>query len=54
MTTLDELRVEIDKLDKILVETIAKRFEIVKKIGKYKAENNIAPLALERWQTSIR
>lgn len=38
---LENLRKEIDDIDEQLVELIAKRIEIVKKIGEFKKQNNL-------------
>lgn len=50
MDELTKLRKQIDEIDQELVKTIAQRFEIVEKIGKYKAANGIEPLAPKRWK----
>jgi chorismate mutase len=47
---LDEFRQEIDAVDKQIISLLAKRFEIVRKVGAYKAERNIPPLDQERWR----
>lgn len=41
MEYLDELRQEIDLVDRELVELFERRMEIVGEIGKYKVENNL-------------
>lgn len=41
MGYLDELRQEIDLLDRELVGLFERRMEIVENIGKYKIENNL-------------
>ena len=46
---LKKYRQEIDNIDKEIIELLAKRFEIVKKIWKYKKQNNITPLQKWRW-----
>ena len=38
--TLEDYRKEIDKIDEELLHTLAKRFDVVRKIGKLKKENN--------------
>ena len=48
--SLETYRKELDEIDAKLVETLAKRFEIVKEIWKYKKENNIQILQKWRWQ----
>ncbi|NQU88583.1 MAG: bifunctional 3-deoxy-7-phosphoheptulonate synthase/chorismate mutase type II [Mariniphaga sp.] len=46
---LDLLRSRIDALDKELLEVLSSRLEIVKEIGKYKKENNVTALQINRW-----
>ena len=41
MDKLDMLRKQIDQIDKDLLMLFVKRFSIVKKIGKYKKDNNL-------------
>jgi chorismate mutase len=48
-TRLDVLRNRIDAIDAELLETLASRIEIVKQIGKYKRENNVTALQINRW-----
>jgi chorismate mutase len=48
--SLDNWRKEIDTLDNELLTILAKRFEIVRKIGKLKKEQAIKPLDKVRWQ----
>lgn len=51
---LDNIRDEIDETDKELLEVLARRFELVRKVGKYKKENNVAIFQLERWNTILQ
>lgn len=51
---LDNLRKKIDALDEQLLEILAKRIAVVKKVGKYKEANGIPPLDEKRWQEVIR
>lgn len=46
---LDVLRNRIDAIDSELLETLSSRVEIVKQIGKYKKENNVTALQINRW-----
>ncbi len=46
---LDVLRNRIDAIDTELLEILASRVEIVKEIGKYKKENNVTALQINRW-----
>lgn len=50
MTKLDIYREEIDSLDRQLIVLLAKRLDIVQKVGKYKKENNMPALQSGRWQ----
>lgn len=46
---LSALRLQIDSLDDQLVEILAHRMAIARKIGAFKKENGLAILQLERW-----
>jgi len=46
---LDVLRNRIDAIDSELLETLASRVEIVKQIGRYKKDNNVTALQINRW-----
>ena len=46
---LDMLRNRIDAIDVELLEMLSSRVEIVKQIGKYKKENNVTALQINRW-----
>lgn len=48
-TRLDVLRNRIDSIDIELLETLSSRVEIVKQIGRYKKENNVTALQINRW-----
>lgn len=50
---LAELRTQIDEVDSQLIHLLANRFNLVKKIGVLKKENDIAPLDNKRWQEVI-
>lgn len=41
MPELPDLRAQIDALDTQLLETLARRFEVTKQVGEYKAANRI-------------
>lgn len=47
---LEKYRNELDQTDKEIINLLAKRFEIVKKIWEYKKENNIWILQQWRWE----
>jgi len=49
-TTLQWLRAEIDELDDLLWDTIAKRMDISRRIGEWKKANLIRPLQPQRYQ----
>jgi chorismate mutase len=46
---LDLLRNRIDSIDAELLETLSARVAIVKQIGRYKKENNVTALQINRW-----
>ena len=50
MEELEKLRYEIDKIDNEIVQLFAKRFDVVKRIGKIKKENGIEVLDENRFQ----
>ncbi len=50
---LEAYRHQIDSIDFQIIELLAQRFEIVKKIGEYKNLHNIPLFHLERWQEII-
>lgn len=51
---LDQIRDEIDETDKELLEVLARRLELVKKIGAYKKEKNVPIFQLERWNAILK
>ncbi|WP_338449429.1 chorismate mutase [Niallia oryzisoli] len=40
---LDELRQNIDQVDRELIKLLAARFELTEKVGIYKSKNNLIP-----------
>lgn len=50
LNPLDEIRQQIDEVDRALLEVLSRRMHLVEKIGAYKKENNVAAFQLERWQ----
>lgn len=50
---LDKLRDQIDSLDSQLIELLARRMDIVGKIGEYKKSHNITILQLRRWENIL-
>jgi len=51
---LKDFRKHIDELDEQIVNLLAKRMQVVEKVGKYKKENNLPPLDKRRWQEVIK
>lgn len=49
-TILNELRYQIDSMDKDLIDILGNRIQITEKIGQYKKENNITILQEDRWK----
>jgi len=47
---LENLRKQIDKIDESIVILLAKRMEIVKKVGKLKKKRSLPPLDNKRWK----
>jgi len=50
ITHLEELRHQIDHLDKEMFEIIAQRMKVVEEIGLYKKRNNVTVFQKNRWQ----
>lgn len=53
-STLQDLREQIDEVDRELIEVLARRMNIIDEIGKYKKLNNITVFQLERWKEIVR
>lgn len=51
---LESMREEIDSLDFQLLDLLSQRMEIVKRIGEYKLDNNLAIMQLRRWEEMIK
>jgi chorismate mutase len=49
LANLEALRVDIDNLDREVIQLLAKRMEVVQEIGKYKKENGVTILQMNRW-----
>ncbi|MEM7371332.1 MAG: bifunctional 3-deoxy-7-phosphoheptulonate synthase/chorismate mutase type II [Bacteroidota bacterium] len=49
LNNLEELRSEIDEIDKRLIDILGDRMKIVQQIGEYKRDNNITILQSTRW-----
>ena len=54
MTKLDEYRVEIDELDRELVQLFEKRMETVLKVANYKKENGMEVLQSSREEVVLQ
>ena len=50
---LPQYRTEIDQIDNQILELLAKRIEVVKKVGQYKKNQNIPALDQNRWQVVL-
>jgi chorismate mutase len=50
---LENLRRQIDRIDKELIEVLGKRMNIVHEMGEYKRDHNITILQIERWRDII-
>ena len=44
MSQLEDYRKEIDLIDKQLIDALVRRFEVTRKIGQFKKDNNIPPV----------
>ena len=51
---LAQLRKLIDTIDEEILMTLAKRMDVIEKIGEYKRDNNVTILQLERWLEILR
>lgn len=54
LSTIEELRHQIDKYDDTLMEVFEHRMEVSRKIGEYKKQNNITILQTSRWDEILR
>lgn len=52
--TLDDLREQIDAVDKDVLEVLASRMKIVEKIGEFKKDNNVTTLQSSRWDALLK
>jgi chorismate mutase len=50
---IDDLRLRVDELDGQILELLAKRMEIVKRIGQHKKDTGMDALQLERWKKVV-
>ncbi|QXV67495.1 bifunctional 3-deoxy-7-phosphoheptulonate synthase/chorismate mutase type II [Mucilaginibacter sp. 21P] len=51
---LAELRAQIDKIDDLIIQKVAERMTIAEQIGKYKKDNNITILQVNRWEEILK
>jgi chorismate mutase len=51
---LDEYRSQIDRVDNYIMEMIAERMDIAKKIGEFKRDNNMVILQSGRWDEIVK
>ncbi|MBN1158656.1 MAG: bifunctional 3-deoxy-7-phosphoheptulonate synthase/chorismate mutase type II [Bacteroidales bacterium] len=54
LSTLEELRDQIDHYDDKLMEILELRMQVAEKIGEYKKQNNITILQTSRWDEVLR
>ena len=54
LSSIEELRREIDIFDDKLMEILEHRMDVAKKIGEYKKQNNITILQTSRWDEVLR
>lgn len=54
MINITQLRKQLDKEDKKLLITLGKRFDIAKKIGRYKKSAGLPPLDRKRFNEVIK
>jgi chorismate mutase len=52
--TLEELRMQIDKLDDEVLKLMEQRMAVAEKIGKFKKENNVTILQSSRWDKLLK
>lgn len=53
MKDLQQLRTEIDKVDKEIIGLLSTRIELVKQVGQYKKMNNLPVVDMNRWQAVL-
>lgn len=54
LSSIEELRKQIDNFDDRLMEILELRMEVAEKIGEYKKQNNITILQTSRWDEVLR
>lgn len=53
-TKLEELRKQIDEIDRSIVILLAKRMKVVKEVGSFKKKNNLPTFDQSRWNEVIK
>jgi chorismate mutase len=51
---LESMREKIDSIDLQLLDLLSQRMEVVRHIGEYKLQNNVAIMQLRRWEEMIK
>lgn len=51
---LQQLRAKVDSIDEQLLSVLASRMELIKELGIYKKENNVAVFQPERWREIVK
>jgi chorismate mutase len=51
---IEALRIDIDRLDSEILALLASRMDVVREIGRYKRDNHVTILQLERWKDILK
>ena len=54
LNLLEAIRAQVDEADHEILDILARRMELIKKIGEYKRDNNVAVLQMERWNEILK
>jgi chorismate mutase len=54
LSQLEEIREQIDHVDREILELLSQRMSLVEKVGEYKKLNNVAILQMERWNSVFK
>jgi chorismate mutase len=54
MELLDKYRKQIDKIDKKIIDYLAKRYQVVKKVGEFKKKKGLKPFDKKRFQEVLK
>jgi chorismate mutase len=54
MELLDKYRKQIDKIDKKIIDYLAKRYQVVKKVGEFKKKKALKPFDKKRFQEVLK